>query len=285
MRRVYRLRSYHQWTITRSADTDLESSTINDLKRRFKIKEEEVRRFWTKFLSPSPWNILLCAGIGSLDWFAKAFAKQAFASWHRRQWRGRGLESGALRRLFEVLDYNVTGQVNFEQFLFGIHVLTKAKADMRKRLAFEFCDIDADGSISRSDLKASLRVLHRLYNGRDDKLSEQREVDKFVEAMFEFAMLTNTKGAGVTSNSSLPQISQTELDEKQRDPTSGETRRAFLERDRFRSLKMRLSPEEFGRAVHQHPLVLLFFNLHDDAEMKKLQANLIAEAKDAFEPG
>mmetsp|Transcript_3889 Transcript_3889/g.7842 ORF Transcript_3889/g.7842 Transcript_3889/m.7842 type:complete len:157 (-) Transcript_3889:139-609(-) len=156
---------------------------------------------------------------------------------------------------------------------------------MRKRLAFEFCDIDADGSISRSDLKASLRVLHRLYNGRDDKLSEQREVDKFVEAMFEFAMLTNTKGAGVTSNSSLPQISQTELDEKQRDPTSGETRRAFLERDRFRSLKMRLSPEEFGRAVHQHPLVLLFFNLHDDAEMKKLQANLIAEAKDAFEPG
>jgi len=299
MTRVERLRSYHEWQVVRGAELELDRGTISDLVKRYTTEKAEIRRLWKKFLSPSPWDILLSAGIGNLDWFVKAFPEEAYPDWHRRQWRGRGIESGALKRLFNTLDCNVSGQVNFEQYLFGVYVLKRGESKMRKQLAFEFCDLDADGAVSRADLRMSLVVIHRLYNG-EDSLSEESEVDKFVEAMFEFALLTNkathsrklnplramtprvetkTAIAGRNNNSTRAQSGPGKLGGGARDAT-----RNFLERKKFRSLKSRLSPKEFGRAVDQHPLIRLFFNLHDDAEVKKLRSDLIAEAKTPFAP-
>ncbi|GAB5363151.1 hypothetical protein AAMO2058_000858800 [Amorphochlora amoebiformis] len=189
IRQITQLRSHHQWSIVEEAQSELDRGTISDLTNRFHVDKKDIHRLWKSFLAPSPWNILLHAGIGNLDWFSKAFVKEAFAGWHRRQWRGRGLQSGALQRLFETLDYNVTGQTNFEQYTFGIYILTRADADMRKRLAFEFCDMDADGSVSRDDLRESLCIIHRLYNGLVDENEEDAEIERFVATMFEFALL------------------------------------------------------------------------------------------------
>mmetsp|Transcript_27794 Transcript_27794/g.44804 ORF Transcript_27794/g.44804 Transcript_27794/m.44804 type:complete len:237 (-) Transcript_27794:368-1078(-) len=226
----------------------------------------------------------------------------------------------------EILDYNVTGQVNFEQYLFGIFVLTSADPDMRKRLAFEFCDMDADGLVSRLDLMKALKIIHRLYNGRNPA-SEDQQIEKFVEAMFEFALVKKDdnrrddhresaagqggeeedRGGGRWSSITARYSSMhTNLDVEIKSATTTTTttygmpsnkksrtppkrtahyqhstkRRAFMERHRFRTLKFKLSPQEFCRAINQHPLMLLFFNLHDEgAEVRGLRSNLIAAEK------
>mmetsp|Transcript_14422 Transcript_14422/g.25942 ORF Transcript_14422/g.25942 Transcript_14422/m.25942 type:complete len:206 (+) Transcript_14422:45-662(+) len=191
-----------------------------------------------------------------------------------------------MKRLFDLLDYNVTGQVNFEQYLFGIYLLKFANTSMRKRLAFEFCDMDGDGAVSRSDLRKSLLLIHRLYNGKfEDQQFEQQEVDKFVEAMFEFALLSKAsmrKSPPKNKNraSGRRGSRQSKKNNKKKQDTSPQAdNRSFLERERFRSLKANLGPEEFGEAVDRNPLVLLFFNLHEDDEVRKLRSDLIAEAK------
>ena len=281
------LRALHQSKHVKNLK-GLKGNRANDMAARYGVATEELQRLWQTFLSPAPWDILLREGVPTLDWFAQSFCDEAYGEWHLREWKGSGLQCGTLQRLFDVFDVNTTGQVSFDQYVFGVYVLTQGRASMRRRLAFEFCDFDGDGFVSRDDLRRALTCVHALYQGvrpqkRGDKKGAidgnpaEAGVDAFVDAMFSEALLSAITPPSKKS-STEGQNTDAGENEKATELSTRDVQAVFLERSRFRTMTGTLAPADFGRALAVHPLLRLLFNLHGDASMSKLQSKLMALA-------
>jgi hypothetical protein len=242
---ISRLRAFHRDAVL-DDNRALDEGTARRFARELRFGDSsEVQLLWRTFLAPAPWPTLLSGTLDSVVLFARAFAPAVFSDAMRARWRDNGLLGGVLHRLFELLDADASGKLNFEEFLVGVRVFRRGSLEERTRLCFDFCDLNGDRSVSRGELNRVFVMFSEMFQGRDREKRASAEAASLCQVMFEKARVIRAQRA-----------------EAEADPEARAGAEAPPgEADPLATLDLEL----FSQVIGLHPLVTRFFSL-DDAD-------------------
>jgi hypothetical protein len=129
------------------------------------------------------------------------------------KWKGHGLFSGVMRRLFETFDLNQSGCVSFDQYLVGYSQLTRPEPETRLRVAFRFFDLDGNKLISFEELVECFGMLHGLYSGEETTGQMREHGDLYATVLVEQVRQDQRTNAARLSVSNKENLAAVDLDQ------------------------------------------------------------------------
>ncbi|GAB6033366.1 hypothetical protein CHUAL_013131 [Chamberlinius hualienensis] len=97
-------------------------------------------------------------------------------------------DSVFVKQMFNCVDKNGDGRINFQEFLDTVVLFTKGKTEDKLRIIFDMCDYDGNGVIDKKELSDIIRSLVDI--AKTTSLTEQQETE-LIEGMFAAAGLEN----------------------------------------------------------------------------------------------
>ncbi|XP_078655544.1 dual oxidase 2-like isoform X2 [Branchiostoma floridae x Branchiostoma belcheri] len=90
-------------------------------------------------------------------------------------------ESLFVEQMFNLVDKDGSGYINFREFLDVIIIFAKGNPDEKAKLMFDMYDVDGDGKLSREEFKTMLKSMMDMVNTE----VEQEQMDMLVDSMME----------------------------------------------------------------------------------------------------
>ncbi|XP_066271340.1 dual oxidase 2-like isoform X5 [Branchiostoma lanceolatum] len=90
-------------------------------------------------------------------------------------------ESLFVEQMFNLVDKDGSGYINFREFLDVIIIFAKGNPDEKAKLMFDMYDVDGDGKLSRDEFKTMLKSMMDMVNTE----VEQSQMDMLVDSMME----------------------------------------------------------------------------------------------------
>uniref|UniRef100_A0A8D8Y310 Kv channel-interacting protein 1 n=1 Tax=Cacopsylla melanoneura TaxID=428564 RepID=A0A8D8Y310_9HEMI len=144
--------------------------SIESLCRATKFSEAEIKKIYRNFKSECPTGTIRQETFKGI--YAKFFP-YGVASYRYAHY------------VFNTLDHNKLGYLNFEDFVKGLSVLCRGSMDEKLRWIFTLYDINGDGVLSRDDLFNIVSSVYELMGVYTTQAFDNGTVAKRVEIMFQ----------------------------------------------------------------------------------------------------
>ncbi|CAF0929987.1 unnamed protein product [Rotaria sordida] len=135
----------------------LSSKQIEYLKKRTRMNEDEIEKWFQEFHKDCPDGLL------TQKHFIEMY-NQAFPNGNATQYA---------KRVFVTFDKDNSGKIDFNEFLLAMDLFEKGDLDEKLNYAFELYDIDKNGILTKSEIEIIIKMVLSLRGeGNNDRLKD-----------------------------------------------------------------------------------------------------------------